>query len=117
MTAQVHTPEEYFGVISGDLNARRAVITGTQLLPNYCVIDAEVPLSETFGYVTRLRSMSQGRASVALTPVALRGGAGGNRRRGWWGRPEAAAGPAGSPLAAALYLSARRPETPVFFAS
>ncbi len=68
MDLQIHTPDDYFGVISGDLNARRAVISGTDVVGQSRVISAEIPLSETFGYVTRLRSMSQGRASVAMTP-------------------------------------------------
>ncbi|HUU85954.1 MAG TPA: elongation factor G [Phycisphaerae bacterium] len=64
----IHTLDEYFGVISGDLNGRRAVITSTQTRGRVRIIEAEVPVSETFGYVTRLRSMSQGRAGVVVTP-------------------------------------------------
>jgi len=68
LTVQIHTPDEYFGVITGDLNSRRAVITDTRIEGFSRVIDAQVPVSETFGYVTRLRSMSQGRASASMTP-------------------------------------------------
>jgi elongation factor G len=68
MAVQIHTPDDYFGPISGDLNSRRAVIQNTELHGSSRTIDAMVPLSETFGYVTRLRSMSQGRASAAMMP-------------------------------------------------
>ncbi|MCP4251780.1 MAG: elongation factor G [bacterium] len=68
MKAEIHTPDAYFGAISGDLNARRAVIRSSEIRGRHRVIEAEVPLSELFGYVTRLRSMSQGRASAAMTP-------------------------------------------------
>jgi elongation factor G len=68
MAVQIHTPDDYFGVISGDLNSRRAVISGTEIRGRIRTIEAQVPLSETFGYVTRLRSMSQGRASITMSP-------------------------------------------------
>ncbi|MCH7813736.1 MAG: elongation factor G, partial [Planctomycetes bacterium] len=68
MKAEIYTPDDYFGAISGDLNARRAIIRSSGIRGRHRVIEAEVPLSELFGYVTRLRSMSQGRASVAMTP-------------------------------------------------
>jgi elongation factor G len=68
MSLEIHTPDEYFGAISGDLHARRAVITGTDVRGQFRVIAAEAPLPEVFGYVTQLRSMSQGRASVSITP-------------------------------------------------
>jgi elongation factor G len=67
-TTEIYTPDEYFGVVSGDLNARRAVITGTNVRGQFRVIDAEAPLSEMFGYVTRLRSVSQGRAGITMSP-------------------------------------------------
>ncbi|UCG16588.1 MAG: elongation factor G [Phycisphaerales bacterium] len=69
MRIEVTTPDEYFGVINGDLNARRAVITGTDVRGRGRVIDAEAPLAEMFGYVTHLRSLSQGRASVSMEPL------------------------------------------------
>ncbi|MCP4594185.1 MAG: elongation factor G [bacterium] len=68
MKVEIITPEEYFGGISGDLNARRAVITGTEVRGNYQVIGAEVSLAAMFGYVTDLRSMSQGRANASMEP-------------------------------------------------
>jgi elongation factor G len=69
MRVEVVTPEEYFGPINGDLNGRRAVITGTALRGSMRVIHAEAPLSELFGYVTDLRSLSQGRAWASMEPL------------------------------------------------
>ncbi len=68
MSLKIHTPDEHFGAISGDLNSRRATITGTDIRGQFREINAEVPLPEVFGYVTHLRSMSKGRASVSITP-------------------------------------------------
>jgi elongation factor G len=69
MKLEVVTPEEYFGAINGDLNARRAVITGTLLRGTNHVITAEAPLSSLFGYATQVRSLSQGRATYAMEPA------------------------------------------------
>jgi elongation factor G len=60
---QVTTPEEFFGAVTGDLIARRAVITGTTTRGNITVVDAQVPLAQMFGYATTLRSLTQGRAN------------------------------------------------------
>lgn len=68
MKMEVTTPEEFFGVISGDLNSRRAVITGSDVRGMYRVINAEVPLAAMFGYATQLRSLSQGRANWSMEP-------------------------------------------------
>ncbi len=68
MQVEIVTPEEYFGGVNGDLRARRAVITGSTVRGAYRVITAEVALSAMFGYVTDLRSVSQGRASVSREP-------------------------------------------------
>ncbi len=69
MKVEVVTPADYLGAITGDLNARRAVITDTRVRGPYRVIDAEVPLREMFGYVTTLRSLSQGRATQTMEPL------------------------------------------------
>jgi elongation factor G len=66
MKVEVVTPDEYFGVVNSDLNARRAVITGTDVRGHYRVIDALVVLREMFGYATHLRSLTQGRAHAAM---------------------------------------------------
>ncbi len=69
MRLEVITPDEYFGAINGDLHARRAVITGTDMRGRNRLIIAEAPLAEMFGYVTELRSLSQGRATVSMEPL------------------------------------------------
>ncbi len=68
MKIEVSTPEEFFGAITGDLNSRRSVITGSDVRGNYRVIFAQVPLSNMFGYATDIRSLSQGRANWAMEP-------------------------------------------------
>jgi len=67
MEVEVVTPEDYMGDIVGDLNRRRGRILGMTDRGNGKVIDAEVPLSEMFGYSTNVRSMSQGRATYTMT--------------------------------------------------
>ncbi len=62
MAVEVVTPEEYMGAIVGDLNRRRGQIEGMNPRGNAQVIKAKVPLSELFGYVTALRTVSSGRA-------------------------------------------------------
>ncbi|MBW2230876.1 MAG: elongation factor G [Deltaproteobacteria bacterium] len=66
MMVEVVTPEEYRGAIQGDLNSRHGQITGIEVRGNAQVIRAEVPLSEMFGYVGAVRSMTQGRASYTM---------------------------------------------------
>lgn len=67
MAVEVVTPEEYTGPITGDLNRRRGVMKGMDTKAGSQVIKADVPLSELFGYVTDLRTMSSGRATANLT--------------------------------------------------
>ncbi len=66
MKVEVVTPEEYMGDIIGDLNARRGQILGMEPRGNAQVIRALVPLAEMFGYVSTLRSLSQGRAQYTM---------------------------------------------------
>ena len=66
MKVEVETPEEYMGDVIGDLNSRRGMIHGMEDGPTGKMIDAEVPLSEMFGYATSLRSSTQGRASYSM---------------------------------------------------
>jgi elongation factor G len=69
MTVEVDTPEEYMGDVIGDLNSRRGRIEGMEPGPGGSqLIKAQVPLSEMFGYVTVLRSLSQGRANPSVEP-------------------------------------------------
>jgi elongation factor G len=67
MAVEVLTPEEYTGPITGDLNRRRGIMKGMDTKAGSQVIKADVPLSELFGYVTDLRTMSSGRATANLT--------------------------------------------------
>ncbi len=66
MSVEVVTPEEYRGAIQGDLNSRRGQITGIEMRGSAQALSAEVALSEMFGYVGALRSMTQGRASYTM---------------------------------------------------
>jgi len=67
MSVEVLTPDEYTGPITGDLNRRRGLMKGMDTRGAASVIKANVPLSELFGYVTDLRTISSGRASANLT--------------------------------------------------
>jgi elongation factor G len=69
MKVVVTTPEDFVGNVTGDLNKRRGVIVNSEQRGNTRIVEAEVPLSEMFGYTTELRSMSQGRASSAMEPL------------------------------------------------
>ena len=66
MDVEVVTPEEYMGDVIGDLNSRRGQIAGTESRSNATVIKSKVPLANMFGYVSHLRSMSQGRAQFTM---------------------------------------------------
>ena len=66
MKVEVVTPEDYTGLIIGDLNSRRGQIQGQDMRGNANVINAMVPLMQMFGYVNNLRSMSQGRATFRM---------------------------------------------------
>jgi elongation factor G len=66
MNVEVVTPDAYMGDVLGDLSSRRGKIGGMTQRGEAQVIAASVPLSEMFGYSTRLRSMSQGRAVYSM---------------------------------------------------
>ncbi len=66
MSLEVVTPEDYMGDIIGDLNKRRGQITSMDSKGNARVVKAKVPLSEQFGYVTVLRTLSSGRATSTM---------------------------------------------------
>ena len=66
MKVEVVTPEEYMGDIIGDLNKRRGQIEGMETKHGARVVVAKVPLSEQFGYVTVLRTLSSGRANSSM---------------------------------------------------
>ncbi len=66
MKVEIVTPEEYMGDIIGDINSRRGQIGGMDQQGNARTISSTVPLAEMFGYVSTLRSMSQGRAIYSM---------------------------------------------------
>ncbi len=66
MKVEVVTPEQHMGDVIGDLNSRRGQILGMNQRGNASVVDAMVPLATMFGYVNRLRSMTQGRALFTM---------------------------------------------------
>lgn len=66
MKVEVVTPDQYMGDVTGDLNRRRGMLEGMDSRGNAQVIKAKVPLSEMFGYVTQLRSLSSGRATSTM---------------------------------------------------
>ena len=69
MKLVVTTPKDFVGNVTGDINRRRGLILDSQERGNTVIIEAEVPLSEMFGYTTELRSMSTGRAAAAMEPL------------------------------------------------
>ena len=66
MRVEVVTPEDYLGDIIGDLNSRRGNVTGMDQRANARIVNVMVPLANMFGYVSNLRSMSQGRAQFSM---------------------------------------------------
>jgi elongation factor G len=66
MKMEVVTPEDFFGQVISDLSSRRGKIEETSERAGMKVIDAFVPLSETFGYATSIRSLTEGRASFTM---------------------------------------------------
>jgi len=66
MKLEVVTPEQFLGDIIGDLNSRRAHIEAIETHGDTSTIHALVPLAETFGYATSLRSQTQGRATHSM---------------------------------------------------
>ena len=66
MAVEVVTPEDYMGDVMGDLSSRRGRVGGMEARGNTQVVNAQVPLSEMFGYSTDLRSRTQGRATYTM---------------------------------------------------
>ncbi len=66
MKVQIITPEDYFGDLMGNVSGRRGTILGTDDRGGAKVINAEIPLSEMFGYATELRSRTQGRGQFTM---------------------------------------------------
>ncbi len=66
MKVEITVPEQYYGDVVGDISRRRGQMTGESQRGNAKVVDAEVPLAEMFGYVTDLRSFTQGRGNYTM---------------------------------------------------
>jgi elongation factor G len=72
MRVEIETPTQFQGGITGDLASRRGVITGVEMKPTTCIVTAELPLANMFGYATDIRSMSQGQATFTMEFLAYR---------------------------------------------
>ena len=66
MKVQVDLPDDYLGAVMGNLTSRRGVLQGTETRNGSVIVNAEVPLSEMFGYATALRSSTQGRGNFTM---------------------------------------------------
>jgi len=66
MSIEITSPEEHTGSIVGDICSRRGKVLGMEMKGKQQVIDTEAPLSEMFGYTTKLRSLSSGRATSSM---------------------------------------------------
>ncbi len=66
MKVEIHTPLAYVGAITGNLSSRRGRVEGLEIKNDFQIIRAIVPLSQMFGYTSRLRNLSQGRASSSM---------------------------------------------------
>ena len=66
MKVEIHTPIAYVGAITGNLSSRRGKVEGLEIKNDFQIIRAVVPLSEMFGYTSRLRNLSQGRATSSM---------------------------------------------------
>ena len=66
MRIEVRVPEDHFGAVVGDLNSRRGHVVSQDTMGRLQIVTATVPLAQTFGYSTDLRSLSQGRATYTM---------------------------------------------------
>ena len=71
MKVEVTTPDEYQGDVLGDISRRRGKIVRIDAKSGQSIVNSEVPLSEMFGYATAVRSLSKGRASYSMEPLAF----------------------------------------------
>jgi len=66
MKVEIEVPSQYQGPVAGELTSRRGLIVSTEIKGNLATIEGEVPLAETFGYSTDLRSMTQGQGTFTM---------------------------------------------------
>jgi elongation factor G len=72
MKIEIEAPSDFQGPIVGDLISRRGMITQSEINEDNVVILGEVPLAETFGYSTDLRSLTQGQGTFSMEPAGYR---------------------------------------------
>jgi elongation factor G len=66
MKVEIEVPSQYQGTVAGELTSRRGLIVATEVNGAFATIEGEVPLAETFGYSTDLRSMTQGQGTFTM---------------------------------------------------
>jgi elongation factor G len=66
MLVEIECPESFQGSVVGNVSSRRGIVNNTETHGNMCKIIADVPLAETFGYSTDLRSMTQGQGTFTM---------------------------------------------------
>ena len=66
MLLEASAPEEFQGTVMGQINQRRGVILNSSTNEGFCVIEANVPISEMFGYATDIRSATQGKGEFSM---------------------------------------------------
>ena len=78
MAVDIECPDEFTGAVNSDINRRRGMVLGMEVMGDRNSVKAEVPLANTFGYISDLRTITSGRASLsmklaryALVPAAL----------------------------------------------
>ncbi|MEK7706819.1 MAG: EF-Tu/IF-2/RF-3 family GTPase, partial [Verrucomicrobiota bacterium] len=71
MKVELTTPDEYQGDLIGDVTRRRGMIISIEAKSGQTIVNANVPLSELFGYATAIRSLSKGRASYSMEPLTF----------------------------------------------
>jgi elongation factor G len=72
MRVELEAPEAFQGAVTGDTVSRRGIITSTDNMEGISRVVAEVPLAETFGYATDLRSMTQGQGTFTMELLCYR---------------------------------------------
>ena len=72
MNIEIECPEDFQGSVVGDVTKRRGIMSASDVNEGSCVIRAEVPLAETFGYATDLRSMTQGQGTFTMELATFR---------------------------------------------
>ena len=72
MNVEIEVPTDFQGTVVGDVIKRRGIMTSNDEIESNCIIKAEIPLAETFGYATDLRSMTQGQGTFTMELASYR---------------------------------------------